>query len=68
VFSSSRLHGKKAGFLLIILVLLQVCLDCWNALVLELFEAHHSSNNIAVVANVMGLQVKAYLLLLITML
>jgi len=68
VFSSSRLHGKKDGFLLIILVLLQVCLDCWNALVSKLFEAHHSSDNLGVVANVMGLQVKAYLLLFITML
>ena len=68
VFSSSRLHGKKDGFLLIILVLLQVCLDCWNALVSELFEAHHSSDNLGVVSNIMGLQVKSYLLLFITML
>ena len=58
VFSSSRLHGNKDGFLLIILVLLQVCLDYWNALVSELFEAHHSFDNPIVPANVMGLQVK----------
>lgn len=35
----------------------KVCLDYWNALVSELFEAHHSSDNPAATANVMGLQV-----------
>jgi hypothetical protein len=39
------------------MVLLQVCLDYWNALVSELFEAHHSSDNPAATANAMGLQV-----------
>ena len=58
VFSSSILHGNKHGFLLIILVLLQVCLDDWNDLVSEIFEAHHSSYNPTAAANVMGLQVK----------
>lgn len=36
----------------------QVCLDYWNSLVLELFEAHHNLDNPAVAANMMGLQVK----------
>lgn len=36
----------------------QVCLDYWNSLVLELFEAHHNLDNPAVTANVMGLQVR----------
>ena len=36
----------------------QVCLDYWNSLVLELFEAHHNLDNPAVAAaNMMGLQV-----------
>jgi hypothetical protein len=36
----------------------QVCLDYWNSLVLELFEAHHNLENPAVAtANMMGLQV-----------
>ncbi|KAH9607356.1 hypothetical protein KSS87_020127 [Heliosperma pusillum] len=34
----------------------KVCLDYWNALVLELFEAHHNVDNPAAVANMMGLQ------------
>ena len=58
VVCSSILHGNKYGFLLIILVLIQVFLDYWNALVFELFEAHYSSENPTVAANVMGLQVK----------
>lgn len=35
----------------------QVCLDYWNLLVLELFEAHHNIDNPAAVASMMGLQV-----------
>lgn len=35
----------------------KVCLDYWNTLVSELFEAHHSSDNPAATANVMGLQI-----------
>ncbi|KAF5725608.1 protein EXPORTIN 1A [Tripterygium wilfordii] len=35
----------------------KVCLDYWNSLVLELFEAHHNLDNPAVAANMMGLQV-----------
>eukprot|EP01018_Ginkgo_biloba_P010449 Gb_26953 [translate_table: standard] len=35
----------------------KVCLDYWNSLVLELFEAHHASDNPAVTTNVMGLQI-----------
>ncbi|KAL2921491.1 Protein EXPORTIN 1A [Bienertia sinuspersici] len=34
----------------------KVCLDYWNSLVLELFEAHHNAENPAAVANMMGLQ------------
>ncbi|CAI9087054.1 OLC1v1021020C1 [Oldenlandia corymbosa var. corymbosa] len=34
----------------------KVCLDYWNSLVLELFEAHHNSDNPAVTATMMGLQ------------
>ena len=34
----------------------QVCLDYWNSLVLELFEAHHNSENAAATAMI-GLQV-----------
>ncbi|XP_073129771.1 protein EXPORTIN 1A [Henckelia pumila] len=34
----------------------KVCLDYWNSLVLELFEAHHNLDNPAVIANMMGLQ------------
>ncbi|KAF8044402.1 hypothetical protein BT93_A2406 [Corymbia citriodora subsp. variegata] len=34
----------------------KVCLDYWNALVLELFEAHNNLDNPAVTANLMGLQ------------
>ncbi|XP_057540820.1 protein EXPORTIN 1A isoform X2 [Amaranthus tricolor] len=34
----------------------KVCLDYWNSLVLELFEAHHNADNPAAVANMMGLQ------------
>lgn len=34
----------------------KVCLDYWNSLVLELFEAHHNVDNPAAVANMMGLQ------------
>ncbi|KAJ0013225.1 hypothetical protein Pint_21791 [Pistacia integerrima] len=32
-----------------------VCLDYWNSLVLELFDAHHNLDNPAVAANIMGL-------------
>ncbi|RVX01673.1 Protein EXPORTIN 1A [Vitis vinifera] len=35
----------------------KVCLDYWNSLVLELFEAHHNLDNPAVAANMMGLQI-----------
>lgn len=35
----------------------QVCLDYWNTLVLELFDAHHNSDNPAATINLMGLQV-----------
>ena len=35
----------------------QVCLDYWNTLVLELFDAHHNSDNPAASINLMGLQV-----------
>lgn len=35
----------------------QVCLDYWNSLVLELFDAHHNLDNPAVAANMMGLPV-----------
>ncbi|GER46774.1 exportin-1 [Striga asiatica] len=35
----------------------KVCLDYWNSLVLELFEAHHNLDNPAASANMMGLQV-----------
>ncbi|CAI0561298.1 unnamed protein product [Linum tenue] len=35
----------------------KVCLDYWNSLVLELFEAHHNLDNPAATANMMGLQV-----------
>ncbi|KAH0895875.1 hypothetical protein HID58_045443, partial [Brassica napus] len=34
----------------------KVCLDYWNSLVLELFDAHHNSDNPAANANLMGLQ------------
>ncbi|XP_065854585.1 protein EXPORTIN 1A isoform X2 [Euphorbia lathyris] len=34
----------------------KVCLDYWNALVLELFEAHHNLDNPAVTVSMMGLQ------------
>ncbi|XP_058072519.1 protein EXPORTIN 1A-like [Magnolia sinica] len=34
----------------------KVCLDYWNALVLELFEAHHNLDNPAAAASMMGLQ------------
>ncbi|CAA7051547.1 unnamed protein product [Microthlaspi erraticum] len=34
----------------------KVCLDYWNTLVLELFDAHHNSDNPAVSASMMGLQ------------
>lgn len=34
----------------------KVCLDYWNSFVLELFEAHNNSDNPAVTANMMGLQ------------
>ncbi|XP_009417956.2 protein EXPORTIN 1A [Musa acuminata AAA Group] len=34
----------------------KVCLDYWNLLVLELFEAHHNLDNPAVAAGLMGLQ------------
>ncbi|KAL0304547.1 UNVERIFIED_CONTAM: protein EXPORTIN 1A [Sesamum radiatum] len=34
----------------------KVCLDYWNSLVLELFEAHHNLDNPAATANMMGLQ------------
>jgi exportin-1 len=36
----------------------KVCLDYWNSLVLELFDAHHNSDNPAVSASLMGLQVR----------
>lgn len=34
----------------------KVCLDYWNSLVLELFEAHHNLDNPAANVNMMGLQ------------
>ncbi|GKV06987.1 hypothetical protein SLEP1_g18801 [Rubroshorea leprosula] len=34
----------------------KVCLDYWNSLVLELFDAHHNIDNPAVTASLMGLQ------------
>ncbi|KAA8533484.1 hypothetical protein F0562_031082 [Nyssa sinensis] len=34
----------------------KVCLDYWNSLVLELFEAHHNVDNPAAAANMMGMQ------------
>ncbi|KAG9133939.1 hypothetical protein Leryth_004637 [Lithospermum erythrorhizon] len=34
----------------------KVCLDYWNSLVLELFEAHHNLDNPAATTNMMGLQ------------
>uniref|UniRef100_A0A169W7P5 Importin N-terminal domain-containing protein n=1 Tax=Daucus carota subsp. sativus TaxID=79200 RepID=A0A169W7P5_DAUCS len=34
----------------------KVCLDYWNSLVLELFEAHHNLDNPAATVNMMGLQ------------
>ncbi|XP_019199747.1 PREDICTED: protein EXPORTIN 1A isoform X3 [Ipomoea nil] len=34
----------------------KVCLDYWNSLVLELFEAHHNVDNPAMTAALMGLQ------------
>ncbi|XP_071710011.1 protein EXPORTIN 1A-like [Rutidosis leptorrhynchoides] len=34
----------------------KVCLDYWNSLVLELFEATHNIDNPAAIANMMGLQ------------
>ncbi|XP_010549821.1 PREDICTED: protein EXPORTIN 1A [Tarenaya hassleriana] len=34
----------------------KVCLDYWNSLVLELFDAHHNADNPAVTASLMGLQ------------
>ncbi|KAL3630785.1 Exportin-1 [Castilleja foliolosa] len=34
----------------------KVCLDYWNSLVLELFEAHHNGGNPAAAPNMMGLQ------------
>ncbi|KAE9464667.1 hypothetical protein C3L33_03460, partial [Rhododendron williamsianum] len=34
----------------------KVCLDYWNSLVLELFEAHHNLDNPLAIANMMGLQ------------
>ncbi|GAB4858187.1 Exportin-1 [Ancistrocladus abbreviatus] len=34
----------------------KVCLDYWNSLVSELFEVHHSLDNPAAAANMMGLQ------------
>ncbi|KAE8673729.1 Protein EXPORTIN 1A [Hibiscus syriacus] len=35
----------------------KVCLDYWNSMVLELFDASHNMDNPAVTANMMGLQV-----------
>lgn len=35
----------------------KVCLDYWNSLVLELYEAHNNLDNPAATANMMGLQV-----------
>lgn len=35
----------------------KVCLDYWNAIVLELFEAHNASGNPAATVNAMGLQI-----------
>ncbi|TYJ42514.1 hypothetical protein E1A91_A03G094700v1 [Gossypium mustelinum] len=35
----------------------KVCLDYWNSLVLELFDANHNMDNPAVTANMMALQV-----------
>lgn len=34
----------------------KVCLDYWNSLVMELFDAHHNMDNPAVTASLMGLQ------------
>lgn len=46
---------------------LQVCLDYWNLLVLELFEAHNTMDNPAATAGMMGLQVvMVYLSILIS--
>lgn len=39
---------------------LQVCLDYWNSLVSELFEAHNNLDNPAATANMMGLQVEYF--------
>lgn len=36
---------------------LQVCLDYWNSLVLELFEARHTMDGPAGTVSLMGLQV-----------
>ncbi|KAM7273898.1 hypothetical protein ACFE04_028562 [Oxalis oulophora] len=38
----------------------KVCLDYWNCLVLELFDAHNNIDNPAVTANMMGLQVPMF--------
>ncbi|KAL2556439.1 Protein EXPORTIN 1A [Forsythia ovata] len=38
----------------------KVCLDYWNSLVLELFEAHHNLDNPAAAANMMGLQMSMF--------
>ena len=35
----------------------KVCLDYWNSLVLELFEAHHNLDNLATATNTTGLQI-----------
>ncbi|GLJ31785.1 hypothetical protein SUGI_0639370 [Cryptomeria japonica] len=35
----------------------KVCLDYWNAIVLELFEAHNASDNPAATVNALGLQI-----------
>ncbi|XP_057506831.1 protein EXPORTIN 1A-like isoform X2 [Actinidia eriantha] len=35
----------------------KVCLDYWNSLVMELFQAHNNLDNPAVTANMMGLQI-----------
>ncbi|KAH9322911.1 hypothetical protein KI387_017550, partial [Taxus chinensis] len=35
----------------------KVCLDYWNTIVSELFEAHHASDNPAAAVNAMGLQI-----------
>lgn len=50
---------QRIPFYIIYLFLygLQVCLDYWNSLVLELFEARHTMDGPAGTVSLMGLQV-----------